>query len=319
MKKKVLRDVFIFICILLCLFLTGCDKIKEEEKKPIVKKVQNIEYYEIEEKEVSLTEDTTQWPSGVYDAYSIPKYTAGKVSFAKPNDKNGEVYIKTTVKEFRTYINKLIDAGFRMNSEHLNRINKENNLSITTKLYSPNIGDGYILHVVYTNKDGGKGVDAFVGKDVMVGINQDYEFFYNLSIKIEPKAYSKKLIQDDLLSFYGISNEALTPKFEFATITREVPDDINVLIHYDVGFDRALTEEEIEEYKKQVIKEVEKIADENKIYDYNNEVVVVDEFIESGFSEFNYNFKGKNFSLLFEMIPEIGEPCMITLIKNNNY
>ena len=138
------------------------------------------------------------------------------------------MFYKATPSDLKAYVNKLVDAGFRINSNHLAQINQvPKELNIEIKMYSPNIGDGYVLNIVYTNKDGGKGVDAIVKANPDEGIYEAAEFFYNMYIKIEPKAYSKKLVQDDLLTYYGISNEIMTPKFEFVTMTRDARDLMN--------------------------------------------------------------------------------------------
>lgn len=196
MKKKVLKDVLIFIALIIVLTLTGCEKKEEKiQEAKTVKLPKAIEYYEIEKKEVSVTNESNKWPSGVYDVYGIPKCTSGKLVYAMPNSEVGEVFIKGTPNDLKAYVNKLIDAGFRMNSNHLAIINKvPKDLNMETKIYSPNVGDGYVLNIVYTNKDNGKGVDALIKADPEKGIEKDVEFLYNLYIKVEPKAYSKKLV-----------------------------------------------------------------------------------------------------------------------------
>ena len=80
MKKKVLKDVLIFIALIIVLTLTGCEKKEEKiQEAKTVKLPKAIEYYEIEKKEVSVTNETNKWPSGVYDVYGIPKCTSGKL------------------------------------------------------------------------------------------------------------------------------------------------------------------------------------------------------------------------------------------------
>lgn len=321
MKKKVLKDVLIFIALIIVLTLTGCEKKEEKiQEAKTVKLPKAIEYYEIEKKEVSVTNETNKWPSGVYDVYGIPKCTSGKLVYAMPNSEVGEVFIKGTPNDLKAYVNKLIDAGFRMNSNHLAIINKVlKDLNMETKIYSPNVGDGYVLNIVYTNKDNGKGVDALIKADPEKGIEKDVEFLYNLYIKVEPKAYSKKLVHDDLLTYYGISNEIMTPKFEFATMTRNTKDPAAVSILLDIGYDRTITEDDILAYKRQIVEEVQKVSDDKKIYTYNDEEISVDEFIDYRLEELKYNYKGKSYSILFELSTEVGEVFAITLLKNADY
>lgn len=320
MKKKILKDLLIFIVLICLLALTGCEEKEVKTENKTVKMQNAIEYYEIEKKDVTVTADTNKWPSGVYDEYGIPKCTQGKLVYAMPNSEIGEVFYKATAADLKAYVNKLIDAGFRMNSNHLATINKApKDLNMEIKIYSPNVGDGYVLNIVYTNKDNGKGVDALIKADPEKGIEKDAEFFYNMYIKVEPKAYSKKLVHDDLLTYYGISNEVMTPKFDFATIIRDAKNPEAVTIKIDIGYDKTITEDDILNYKRQIAEEIQKISDDKKIYTYDNEEISVDNFIDFRLDELNYNYKGKSYLMLFELTPEIGEIFAVTLFKNPEY
>lgn len=320
MKKKIFKDVLIFIMLIVLLALTGCEEKEEKSESKTVKMQNAIEYYEIEKKDVIVTADTNKWPSGVYDVYGIPKCTQGKLVYAMPNSEIGEVFYKATITDFKAYVNKLMDAGFRMNSNHLATINKApKDLSMEVKIYSPNVGDGYVLNIVYTNKDNGKGVDALIKADPEKGIDKDAEFFYNMYIKVEPKAYSKKLVHDDLLTYYGISNEVMTPKFDFATIIRDAKNPEAVTIKIDIGYDRTITEDDILNYKRQIAEEIQKVSDDKKIYTYDGEEISVDDFVEFKLHELQYNYKGKSYLMLFELTTEIGDVFAVTLFKNPEY
>ncbi len=282
MKKVLIYGTMAVVCVTGMFALTGCSKDDQTSQK-----VDNEGTSVVQEtaKEIVLSDKIDAWPSGVYDYYGLPAYTAGTLVYARENSKEGDVYIDTTLEEFDAYIKTVESKGFRY-SEYTRR-------------------DGMALGYIY-DKELGKGYRICVEyyPDGSVDVLKESKS-YTLRFIVENVPYEEKNIQKDLMIEYGLTDEDIMPKgVNICSATAE-PSMSDLQINFKFDFDSGVTEEQYLEYNKQMLEACKNVADDKKVYDNSGAEINIKDVSEV-VMKWTYTVNGKTYKIYFCEMPKIG-------------
>ena len=214
MKKILTYTLVIMILVAGIFVLTGCSSNETNGGQETMPENQEVV-------EIVTNTDYTKWPKGVYDAYKIPEYTAGTHAISMIDDKNGTTFRKTTFSEFETYINGLLDKGYRMSEDHKDAIKEFNDSdknkynTIAVELYDAKPGKGYVVEFQYCAAEQSQEV-----REYEVENPEPFTYEFNLIMWVEEKNYPEESKDTELLTKYGISDEVVVPDFKTYTIEK---------------------------------------------------------------------------------------------------
>ena len=296
MKKILTYTLVIMILVAEIFVLTGCSSNETNGGQETMTENQEVV-------EIVTNTDYTKWPKGVYDAYKIPEYTAGTHAFSMPADKNGTTFRKTTFSEFETYINGLLDKGYRMPEDHKDAIKEFNDSdknkynTIAVELYDAKPGKGYVVEFQYYAAEQSQEV-----REYQLENPEPFTYEFNLIMWVEEKNYPEESKDTELLTKYGISDEVVVPDFKTYTIEKYEDDEGRININIDAGYDYEFSQKEINEYRTRLANELLKISDDGKIYDMRGEKeLTAEEDKLIGYYVFKY--QGAEYRCYCEMRP----------------
>lgn len=286
------------IFFLMLISLTGCSN----DNETLVIETNNEDEF-VQEIKAETSGDYTKWPSGVYNAYGIPEYTYGEVTFAVPYSEKGEVCLNTSITELRAYINLLLTKDFKISESDLKELNEYNPMDeidleegLSGTIYAPTKGAGYTISYSYREEPNESVITAYSFENM----TEDYTYKSNCSFALSIEEYPEENIEKDLLIEYGLTDEDVLPKFKVYVAEKGSAYDDRAVIFFDFGYDSNNSQEDINAYRLQIAKACEKISDDGKIYNYSgNDIVNVDDDFSS--PAFVYKYKGVDYRVVCEI------------------
>ena len=261
---------------------------------------------------VTLSNATDQWPSGVYNAYGIPEYKAGKVIYAYPEDESGNVFIQTTREDLLAYIDGLLAKGFRMSEGDYERMQERSWESF--EIYFPDYGGAYAIEGNFSFENDGKGNSSTLYDDD----GNEEAFYYNLSLYMANHGLPEGWTRKDLLSAIGISDDVLifpgaNKSVGSIDVTFSMADPVNIMFEIDFTFDYNLTKAFWTPYTLKLAQAFIDASDDGKILEtFTQEPIDLAAKQEDGVPGFLYNYNGKMF--MVQMAGESGYGEGLTII-----
>ncbi|MDR1728007.1 MAG: hypothetical protein LBT74_08845 [Acidobacteriota bacterium] len=213
---------------------------------------------------VVTSNKTDEWPGGVYDAYGIPEYKAGKVVFANPGDRQGGVYIQTTREDLLGYVGQLQGKGFRVKDAYLEALagKRWENFEV----FFPRPGGQYALSLGFSFDDGGKGYSEMFYDE---GSGEERWIDFNLSLHLVRHGAPAGVKKADLLTELGIPDSATIPGDAAMIDELETAGNLatggQVAYSFEYAFDYELTLDAQKAYADRLIDACAAASDDGKL------------------------------------------------------
>jgi len=261
---------------------------------------------------ITLSNATDKWPSGVYNAYSIPEYKAGKVVYTYPEDEAGSVFIETTREDMLAYIDGLLAKGFRMSEGDYERMQERSWESF--EIFFPDYGGAFGIEGHFSFENDGKGTSTWTYDDD----GNDVEFYYNFSLHMAQHGSPEGWTRKDLLAAVGISDDALIfsgadKSVGSIDVTFSMTDPVYIMFEIDFTFDYNLTREFWVPYTLKLAQAFIDASDDGKIVEtFTQEPIDLATKQEDGVPGFLYTHGGKTF--MVQLAGETGYGEELTIV-----
>ena len=283
MKKVLIYGTMAVVCVTGMFALTGCSK-SDENVKEEVSGVETVEEAK-RPTEIVLSDNSSAWPSGVYDFYGIPEYKDGTIVYSRPNSKYGDVYIKTTLEDLDNYIKDVKTKGIRVD---------EKNKTDTTakyKMFDKETGKGFYVEVTFESKT----IDT--GSEV-----KDYDLYMSIC----EDEYPEKNIQTNLLAEYGFKDEDITPKNVEIFNAEVLNYGSQKKVEFRPGFDVTVSEENNKAYHAQIVDACASLSDDGNLENMDGEKVTPQEAKDEMLAVWKFTSGGKKYKINFTIQSGIG-------------
>ena len=243
---------------------------------------------------VKLSKATDKWPSGVYDAYGVPEFKAGKVSFTYPEDESGAVYMQCTREDMLAYVDALLAKGFRISDIDYECMQERTWESF--EIYFPTPGGEFSIDGYFTYENEGKGNTEYGWQE---DEEEDFEFTFNFRMYIAQRGKPEGWTKKGLLEKIGISDDVImvpdASKVVGSVDTLFMTEDpLYYMFEVDFHFDYNLTIEYIRAYSVKLAEAFIKASDDGQILElFTQSPIDPSAKLDTGIPSFLYNYGGK--------------------------
>ena len=246
------------------------------------------------------SDSTDQWPSGVYEAYGIPQFKAGKIVYAIPDDPAGSVMFNASREELTAYIDSLLEKDFHMADNRYEEMKEASWGSFD--VYFPKPGGAYSLSCIFSWENGGKGTSTTVyDEDEEDG---ESEVNYNVSFCIGNHGTPEGWNQKDIFKEAGLSDKEIIPENADVLISNvdqlvSFPTPLYILADINYAFDVLVDTEIAYDFESRLLQACIDASDDGKALDLNGNTLNPEKVKKEGCTYWTYTYKKKPLTILF--------------------